>query len=181
MQLIHGAPRLSNICQTPDGDPVFFDFGFSAVRPRIHDLAYASVFVILGMEGGRAPQSFAWDVIPALMLAYERAADTVLLPDEHSALSSYAVAVLLYHAALDGFTADPVGILRSRLPWIRLGQWLVDNPNVLKGRWFLMTRRANSSIFSIGTQKADVFRPQHERSSNPTIHDHTDREGRYRR
>jgi len=134
VQLVHGDARLSNICRTPDGHSVFFDFGFAAVRPRVHDLAYALVFVTLGMDGARAPQSLAWDVIPALISAYEQAAGIHLLADESSALLPYAVAVLLYHAALDGFTADPVGLLRSRWPWILLAKWMLDNPAALAVR-----------------------------------------------
>jgi Ser/Thr protein kinase RdoA (MazF antagonist) len=134
VQLIHGDPRLSDICATPDGMTVYFDFEFAAMRPQVRDLAYASVFMVLGMDGAQAPQSFAWDVVPRLISAYEGAVNTHLLPDESSALLPYAVAVLLYHPALDGFTADPVGLLRSRQPWIRLAEWILDNPAALAVR-----------------------------------------------
>ncbi|WP_369125225.1 phosphotransferase [Alicyclobacillus fastidiosus] len=46
VQLVHGDVRLSNVCPGVDGTTVFFDFGFSAQRPRVHDLAYALAFMI---------------------------------------------------------------------------------------------------------------------------------------
>ncbi len=109
------------------GEPVYFDFGFAAVRPRVHDLAYAIAFVILGMDAARNPQSFAWEMIPRLITTYERAAPMPLQLEERAALPSCALTVLLYHAALDGFTANPVESPRSRLSWIHLAGWLLDH------------------------------------------------------
>lgn len=130
-QLIHGDPRLSNIRRKPMGEPVSFDFGFAAVRPRVHGLAYAIAFVIVGMDAARNPQSFAWEMIPRLITTYERAAPMPLQLEERAALPSYALTVLLYHAALDGFTANPVESSRSRLSWIHLAGWLLDHRDAL--------------------------------------------------
>jgi Ser/Thr protein kinase RdoA (MazF antagonist) len=67
MQLIHGDAPLSNVCRTPEGKTVYLDFGFLALRPRIHDLAYALAFMVLALDGCRAPERFAWPLIPELV------------------------------------------------------------------------------------------------------------------
>ncbi len=128
MQLIHGDVRLSNVCRTPESKTAYLDFGFLALRPRIHELAYALAFMVHALDGHRAPQSFAWDGVPRLIEEYEAAANSRLTPVERRALAPYTAAVPLYHAALDGFINDPVGLLRARLPFLRLGEWLLAHP-----------------------------------------------------
>jgi len=39
--------RLGNVRRSPAGEPVYFDFGFLARRPRIHELAYALSWILL--------------------------------------------------------------------------------------------------------------------------------------
>jgi hypothetical protein len=34
----------------------------------------------------------------------------------------------LYFAALAGFSNDPAGLLRARLPFLRLSEWLLAHP-----------------------------------------------------
>src|SRR5207248_1706134 len=43
-QLVHGDIRLGNLTQTVNG-PAYFDFGFAARRPRIHELAYSLFWI----------------------------------------------------------------------------------------------------------------------------------------
>jgi Ser/Thr protein kinase RdoA (MazF antagonist) len=133
VQLVHGDVRLSNVRRTPAGETVYFDFGFLAKRPRIHELAYALAFMVWALDALRGPEHFPWDVVPRLIEAYEAAAPTRLTPTERTALLPYTAAVPLYYAALDGFTEDPAGRLRSRLPFLRLSTWLLDHPTVLGG------------------------------------------------
>lgn len=66
-QLIHGDVRLSNVCRTPVGETLYLDFGFLAVRPRIHDLAYALAFMVLTLGGHRVPGNFAWQSVARLI------------------------------------------------------------------------------------------------------------------
>lgn len=56
---------------------------------------------------------------------YEAAAHARLTLAERAALLSYTAAVPLYYAALDGFTKNPVGKLRTRLPFLGLSEWLL--------------------------------------------------------
>jgi Ser/Thr protein kinase RdoA (MazF antagonist) len=125
VQLVHGDVRLSNVCRTPAGKTVYLDFGFLAVRPRIHEISYALAFMALALDGHRAPQTFAWQGVPRLIEAYEDAAHARLTAAERRALAPGTAAVLLYHAALDGFANDPAGQLRARLPALRLS----DHPS----------------------------------------------------
>lgn len=53
---------------------------------------------------------------------------------ERKALAPYAAAVPLYAAALDGFTEDPAGKLRTRLPFLRLSEWILAHPEVMMDR-----------------------------------------------
>lgn len=131
VQLVHGDVRLSNVRRTPAGETVYFDFGFLARRPRIHDLAYALAFMVWALDALRAPERFPWDVVPRLIGAYEAAAQTRLTPAERTALAPYTAAVPLYYAALDGFTEDPAGKLRTRLPFLRLTEWLLAHPEAM--------------------------------------------------
>ncbi len=131
--LVHGDVRLSNVCQTSEGKTVYFDFGFLAYRPRIHDLAYCLAFMVLALHGHQAPESFAWQCVPQLVEEYEVTANSRLTAAERRVLAPYTAAVPLYAAALDGFTNDPPGQLRKRLPFLRLSEWLLAHPEVMLG------------------------------------------------
>lgn len=134
VQLIHGDVRLSNVCRNAEGSAVYLDFGFLARRPRIHDLAYAVVFMLLAQNAAQMPERFDWQCVHGLVAAYERAAQTRLSELEWNALVPYAAAVPLYAAALDGFTEDPAGKLRTRLPFLRLSEWILAHPDVMMDR-----------------------------------------------
>jgi len=127
VQLVHGDVRLSNVCQTPNGAPVYFDFGFLACRPRIHDLAYALAYMVLALNGHPPPREFAWPSLAGLIEAYESAAASRLTPAERKALIPYTAAVPIYHAAIGGFSNDPVRQLRSARPFLRLSEWLLEH------------------------------------------------------
>jgi len=129
--LVHGDVRLSNVCQTPDGQAVYLDFGFLARRPRVHDLAYALAFMVLALGGHHAPEGFGWHRVPQLIADYEAAAHSHLTEAERKALAPYTAAVPLYAAALDGFTNDPAEHLRGRRPFLRLSEWLLAHPAAL--------------------------------------------------
>lgn len=125
-QLVHGDVRLSNVCQTSEGKTLYLDFGFLARRPRIHDLAYSLAFMLLALNGQQAPEDFAGQSIPRFIEAYEAAAHSQLTVLERKALTPYTAAVPLYFAALAGFSNDSARLLRDRLPFLRLSEWLLD-------------------------------------------------------
>lgn len=140
VQLVHGDVRLGNVCRTPDGTPgtpgtpgatVYFDFGFLATRPRIHDLAYSLAFMVWALDCLRAPHRFPWESVPRLIRSYEAGTVSQLTPAERTALAPYTAAVPLYYAALDGFTAAPAGKRRTRLPFLRLSEWLLAHPDAV--------------------------------------------------
>ncbi len=131
--LVHGDVRLSNVGRMPDGTAVYLDFGFLAHRPRIHDLAYSLAFMVLALDNHQTPERFAWHSVPRLVDAYEAAARTRLTAEERKALAPYTAAVPLYAAALAGFSNDPAGQLRDRLPFLRLREWLLAHPEALWG------------------------------------------------
>jgi Ser/Thr protein kinase RdoA (MazF antagonist) len=133
LQLVHGDVRLSNVCRIGENRALYLDFGFLARRPRIHELAYSLAFMLLTLDGHRAPESFAWDIVPGLVEAYETTANIRLTAAERRALVPYTAAVPLYAAALDGFTEDPGGRLRSRLSFLQLSAWLLAHPSDLLG------------------------------------------------
>ena len=133
MQLVHGDVSPRNVCRTADGRTVYFDFGFLARRPRIHELAYALAFMLLALGGHRAPESFAWASIRRLVEEYEVTANVCLTPAERRALAPYTASVPLYAAALDGFTENPVERLLARLPFLHLSAWLLAHPTALLG------------------------------------------------
>lgn len=83
VQLVHGDMRLGNVCRAPgeatgalgdtDSNTVYFDFGFLAARPRVHDLAYSLAFMVWALDCLRAPDQFPWKCVPRLIDAYEAA------------------------------------------------------------------------------------------------------------
>jgi hypothetical protein len=121
------------VCRTAEGRTVYFDFGFLAWRPRIHELAYALAFMLLALGGHRVLYSFAWERIPRLVEEYEATASVGLTPAERRALAPYTASVLLYAAALDGFTENPVEKLLSRRSFLQLSAWLLAHPTALLG------------------------------------------------
>ncbi len=129
--LVHGDVRLSNVCQTLEGKTVYLDFGFLAYRPRLHDLAYTLAFMLLALHGQQAPETFAWQSVPRLIEEYEVAANSRLTVMERKAITAYTTAVFLYAAALAGFSSDPTTLLRGRLPFLHVSEWLLEHPDVM--------------------------------------------------
>ena len=117
----------------PLGETVYFDFGFAAVRPRIHDLAYSLAYMVWALGCLEEPARFPWDCVPRLLAACEATAHACLTALERRALLPYTAAVPLFYAALDGFTEDPAGKLRTWLPFLRLSEWLLEHPEAAAG------------------------------------------------
>ncbi len=129
-QLVHGDVRLSNVGRTATGTAVYLDFGFLAIRPRIHDLAYALAFMLRALN---APHAWAWSSVGPLLCAYEEAVQSPLTEAERAALAPSTAAIPLYHAALAGCTADPARELRIQRPFLHLSEWLLAQPSTLWG------------------------------------------------
>jgi len=132
--LIHGDIRLANVPRAPSGEPVYFDFGFLAHRPRIHELAYALAWIVLRPDGRGRAEEFAWENFPDLLRAYEEGSDVRLTDLERRALGPYLAAVPLFLMALAGYVPDPVGHLRSeaRLAFLRIGEWVLRHPEAAR-------------------------------------------------
>lgn len=133
LQLVHGDVRLSNLRRTPEGETVYFDFGFMAHRPRIHELGYSLAWVVLSPDSRGTAEGFAWETVPRLIAEYEAAAGSRLTPREWRALAPYAAAVPLYQAAISGFTDNPAETLQDglRRPFMRIGEWLLMHPEAV--------------------------------------------------
>jgi aminoglycoside phosphotransferase (APT) family kinase protein len=133
--LVHGDIRLSNVHLTPNGEAVYFDFGFLARRPRVHDLAYALAWIVLRPDGRGTAESFGWEAVPRLLTEYEDAAGVRLSALERRALVPYLAAVPLYLMSIAGYMADPVGHLRNetRRAFLRIGAWLLAHPDAVLG------------------------------------------------
>lgn len=132
-QLVHGDVHPGNVGRTEAGQTIYLDFGFLAYRPRIHDLAYSFAFMVLALHGHLMPEHFAWHYVSHLVEVYEMHANSRLTTLERLALAPYTAAIPLYAAALDGFSNDPAGQLRSRLPFLRLSEWLLAHPEATLG------------------------------------------------
>jgi Ser/Thr protein kinase RdoA (MazF antagonist) len=130
-QLVHGDVRLSNVCSTPEGKTLYLDFGFLALRPRIHDLAYSLAFAVLALGGHRQPETFSWHIVMELCTEYERAAGYRLTVVERKALAPFIAAVPLYFAALAGFSREPARQLQTAMPFVRLSEWLLKHPEAV--------------------------------------------------
>jgi Phosphotransferase enzyme family len=130
-QLVHGDMRLGNVCRAPTGETIYFDFGFLARRPRIHDCAYALAYMVLALNGKRSPHKFAWAALPGLIEVYGAASGWRLTPRGRQALTPYTAAVPMYHAAISGFSGDPVRQLRSARPFLQLSEWPLEHPEAI--------------------------------------------------
>lgn len=138
---VHGDIKPENVRQGPGGDPVYLDFGFSACRPRIHDLAFTLTHTVLTVNGDDDPEpvdpeTFEWDRIPALMAAYQQGAGWRLTTAERVALAPYTAAVRLYWAASvwlheHDSEARPAARLRNQAGALRLAYWLLRHPDAL--------------------------------------------------
>jgi len=123
--LVHGDLRLGNVCRSAEGDTMFLDFGFLAIRPRIHDLAYAVAFMILALNEQSDPALCWRQNVPLVIEAYESTAGAPLTAAEREGLVAYSAAVPLYFIALAGYSNDPVRQLHAYLPFLGLSKWLL--------------------------------------------------------
>lgn len=125
--LIHGDVTTSNIVADSQGIPVYLDFGFAAVRPRVHDLAYTIAWRLLATG-----DAYPADLLADALAAYERAAAPLSLM-ERAALVPYTAAVPLYYAAVAGYTADPFAELTTglRVPFLNIAERLLTTPRPL--------------------------------------------------
>lgn len=126
--VVHGDIRLGNVAVTPDGAAAYFDFGFAAARPRIHDLAYSLSWMILRPDGKGRAEDFTWDRVSELLDSYQESTGEALQPNELVALKPYLAAVPLYLAAIASYLADPVAHLEEEAPFVRVAEWVLANP-----------------------------------------------------
>lgn len=125
--LIHGDVRLGNVVETPDGADVYLDFGFAAMRPRIHELAYSLAWIVLRPDAGGTAEGFTWLRVAELIDAYQEGAGVALDSTERRALGPYVAAVPLYLAAISGYTSDPARHLLDEMPFLRIAEWVLAN------------------------------------------------------
>lgn len=116
-QVVHGDVRLSNLRRTPDGRTLVLDLGFAAMRPRVHDLACALAFMTLARG---VPVELDQPIA-----AYESAHGRALSAAEHEAIPALAAAVMLFHAAHDGYTPDALVRVPERAPFLDVAEHLL--------------------------------------------------------
>ena len=131
-QVIHGDIRLGNVTLTAAREAAYFDFGFAAHRPRIHELAYSLSWMVLRPDDRGRAEDFAWDRVPELFEAYEDGAGVRLEPIEVDALGPYLAAVPLYLASIASHTPDPAAHVRGELPFIDIAEWVLRNGPVAR-------------------------------------------------
>jgi Ser/Thr protein kinase RdoA (MazF antagonist) len=126
-QLVHGDVRLGNVCvvDAESLEPAYFDFGFAALRPRVHDLAYSLPWIVLRPDATGRPETFDWSSVEELVASYEEAAGWTLTGLERRALGPYVAAVPLYLASVAAFTPDPVATIRGETPMLRIAEWVL--------------------------------------------------------
>jgi aminoglycoside phosphotransferase (APT) family kinase protein len=130
--VVHGDVRLGNVGITPEGRSAYLDWGFSARRPRVHDLAYSLSWMIRRPDGTGSGDDFAWHAVPELLDAYEAGAASRLSATERRAIGSHIASVPLYFAAIAGFTPDPAAALRDAVGFVRIAEWILANADVVE-------------------------------------------------
>lgn len=127
-QLIHGDARLGNVRRLPGGEPLFLDFGFAARRPRVHELAYSLVYMVMGLAGHDDPRSFDWSLVGQMIGAFEEASGMPMTPVERAALPAAVAAVPLYHVVTAGFVVEPLPAFAAAARALPLSRWLLAHP-----------------------------------------------------
>lgn len=113
--VVHGDARLGNVRRASTGEAVFLDSGFAAVRPRVHELAYALVYTLTGLSDRRAPAMVDWRLVDHLVDRYQAALGEKISQIERDALPLYMAAVPLYHCVTAGLVREPEPAFRSAL------------------------------------------------------------------
>ncbi len=104
--VVHGVPRLENLPTGQFGEPVVLDLGFAARRPRIHDLAYATAWILLGPDDAGVESDDDVRQIRRCVSAYEEGAPT-LSTVERQAFDGYLAGVCLYQSTVAAHLPDP--------------------------------------------------------------------------
>lgn len=131
IQIVHGDIRLGNVAMTPSGDTAYFDFGFAATRPRIHEVAYSLFWIVLKPDDTGRPADFDWSRVAELIEAYETAAGQPVEPIERRALGPYLAAVPLYLAAIASYTPEPSERIKQETASLTIARWVLDHPEQL--------------------------------------------------
>lgn len=126
-QLVHGDVRLGNVGLSPVEEPVYLDFGFTARRPRVHDLAYSLSWMLLRPDDSGRAEDFDWTRLPELVADYEDAAHVRLSGAELRALPAYVAAVPLYLASTAGYAVDPAARIKAERPFLAIADWLLQH------------------------------------------------------
>lgn len=128
-QFVHGDLVGPNLGRTDSGQPLYLDFGCAAVRPRVHDLAVALFYLVVGPNDEGLAPDFDWSRVPALLAAYEQASRLPLTARERSALAPYTAAVPLAVAAPAAYLPDPTPLrYRERRAGMAIAEWILANP-----------------------------------------------------
>ncbi|MGC4192944.1 MAG: aminoglycoside phosphotransferase family protein [Thermomicrobiales bacterium] len=133
VRIVHGDGKLRNVVRGVDGRTVYLDFGFMAVRPRIHELGYALARMLLSLGVGettKSPEAFAWEQVPPMIREYEVASGVVLTAQEWRALAPYAAGSCLFQAAMCWMLPDAIEAFcdDERRQLMTIAAWLLDHP-----------------------------------------------------
>src|SRR5205807_743631 len=124
-QLVHGDIRLGNLTQTVNG-PAYFDFGFAARRPRIHELAYSLFWIVLKPDDSGRAEDFDWDRVRELFAAYEAATKTRVSAVERRALGPLLATIPMYFAAVASYTPDPSDRIKQEIRSLEIARWVLE-------------------------------------------------------
>lgn len=126
---VHGDLVGPNLGRSADGRTLYLDFGCAAIRPRIHDLAVALFYLVVGPNDEGLAPDFDWSRVPTLLEAYESACGEHLTDLEHHALTPYTAAIPLAVAAPAAYLPDSTYLrYRERQAGMAIAEWLLAHP-----------------------------------------------------
>lgn len=130
MTVVHGDPRLENLPRDLGGRPVVLDLGFAARRPRIHDLAHAAAWILLGPDDQGGPLDLRAADVRRCVTAYEDETHMPLTDLERTAFDSYLAGVCLYQNTVAAYLPDPDTHLAQPGPrhMLRLAKQVMEFP-----------------------------------------------------
>ena len=123
--LVHGDFRLGNVARTASG-VAYFDFGFAARRPRIHELAYSLFWIVLKPDDSGRAEDFEWSRVNELFDAYEVAAQTTISERERRAVVPLLAAIPMYFAAIASYTPDPGERIKQETRSLEIARWVLE-------------------------------------------------------